>query len=65
MTWLELYSYLNDRANNVKAVGTFDWSKDVRVFDNATGELFNCDTYYLHNNDEGLVLMFNHSKEKN
>lgn len=65
MTWLDLYKFLNDRANNVNAIGTFDWSKSVKVFDNATGEIFDCDTYYLNNNDEGLVFMFNHSKEKN
>ena len=64
MTWLELYNYLNDRANNINAIGTFDWSKKVRAFDNSTGELLDCDTYYLHNDNEGLVLMFNHSKEQ-
>ena len=63
MDWLDLYNFLHERANNVNAVGTFDWNKQVKVLDNATGELFNCDTYYSHNEDDGLVLIINHSKE--
>lgn len=63
MTWLDLYTFLNERANNVNAVGTFEWNKRVKVFDNSTGELFDCDTYYSHNEDDRLVLIINHSKE--
>lgn len=64
MTWLDLYKFLHERANNVKAVGTFDWNKPVMIFDNATGEMFDSDTYYLqsnHSND--FVLMINYTKE--
>lgn len=66
MTWLDLYSFLNERANNINSIGTFNWSKQVKVFDNATGELFDCDTYYSHFNDEGLVLIINsdHNNKK-
>lgn len=63
MTWLELYSFLNERANNVNAVGTFEWNKSLKVLDNATGELFDCDTYYSQYKDDGLVLIINHTKE--
>ena len=63
MTWLDLYNFLHERANNVNAVGTFDWNKPVQVLDNATGELFNCDTYYSQHKDDGLVLIINHNKD--
>jgi hypothetical protein len=33
MTWLELYSYLNERANNINAVGEFPWQENVEVWD--------------------------------
>jgi hypothetical protein len=63
LTWLDLYNFLVERANNINAVGTFDWNQKVQIFDNATGELFNCDTYYLDDENNGLVLIINHSKE--
>lgn len=63
MDWLDLYNFLHERANNINAVGTFDWNKPVRVFDNSTGELFDCDTYYSQSENDGLVLIINHSKE--
>jgi len=63
MNWLDLYNFLHERANNVNAVGTFDWNKRVKVFDNATGELCDCDTYYSQSENDGLVLIINHSKD--
>lgn len=60
MTWLDLYHFLFERANNIHAVGTFDWNRPVQVFDNATGELFDTDTYYLNGD---LVFIINHSKD--
>ena len=62
MTWLDLYHFLFERANNINAVGTFDWNKQVQVFDNSTGELFDTDTYYL---DSNLVLIINHPIKDN
>ena len=46
MSWLDLYNFLHERANNIHAVGTFDWSKPVLVYDADTGDKWNCDTYY-------------------
>ena len=60
MTWLDLYNFFFERANNINAIGTFDWNKPVQVFDNATGELFDTDTYYLNSD---LVFIINHSKD--
>lgn len=64
MTWLDLYNYLYERANSVKAVGTFDWGKPVLVHDANTGDEFTCDTYYV-TDDSGsdrLVLITNIEK---
>lgn len=36
MTWLELYNYLNEQANNTKNIGKFPWQEKVKVFDFAT-----------------------------
>jgi hypothetical protein len=33
MTWLELYNYLHERANDVKNPGSFPWQDNVEVFD--------------------------------
>lgn len=63
MTWLDLYTFLHNKANNINGVGTFDWNTPVSVYDGATGDEFDCDTYYLTDKDkERLVLMFNIEK---
>jgi hypothetical protein len=33
MTWLELYNYLYERANDIKNPGFFPWQEEVSVFD--------------------------------
>ncbi len=33
MTWLELYSYLYERANDIKNPGSFPWQDNVEVWD--------------------------------
>jgi hypothetical protein len=43
MNWLDLYNFLHQQANDIKAFGKFDWQKDVKVYDNAYGGLFNAD----------------------
>lgn len=36
MTWLDMYSFLSDTANNIHNVGNFPWQEKVQVFDFAT-----------------------------
>jgi hypothetical protein len=43
MSWLDLYNFLYERANDMKNLGQFDWQKEVKVYDNAYGGLFNAD----------------------
>lgn len=61
MTWLELYNFLHERANNIKSVGTFNWNEPVLVHDANTGDEFSCDTYYVSDDrsDDRLVLITN------
>jgi hypothetical protein len=43
VTWLDLYNFLHKQANDIKIFGKFDWQKEVKVYDNAYGGLFNAD----------------------
>lgn len=64
MTWLDLYNFLYETANDINGVGTFDWDKPVLVHDADTGDEFSCDTYYI-SDDRGsdrLVLITNIEK---
>jgi len=33
MTWLDLYNYLHERANDIKNPGSFPWQENVEVWD--------------------------------
>ena len=43
MTWLDLYNFLHERANDVKNPGSFPWQEEVKVFDWETLEYYNTD----------------------
>lgn len=36
MTWLDLYNYLHEQANNIQNVGQFPWQNPAEVFDYET-----------------------------
>lgn len=61
MTWLDLYNFLHERANNINALGTFDWGKEILVHDANTGDESFCDTYYISDSrgENRLVLITN------
>lgn len=62
MTWLDLYQFLYERANDIKNVGSFNWSAPVIVHDAETGDEYNCDTYYVsddRSDKERFVLITN------
>jgi hypothetical protein len=40
MTWLDLYNFLYERANNIKNPGFFPWQEEVSVFDFETLEYY-------------------------
>lgn len=33
MTWLDLYNYLHERANDINNLEIFPWQEEVQVFD--------------------------------
>ena len=36
MKWVDLFKFLNERANDLKNLGQFPWQEEVKVFDFAT-----------------------------
>ena len=48
MTWLDLYNFLHQRANDMKNLGTFNWQAPVEVFDNQYGEISKADLIELY-----------------
>lgn len=61
MTWLDLYNFLHDQANNSKNIGKFPWNEPVSIHDAETGDEFSCETYYISDNrgDDRIVLIVN------
>jgi len=61
MTWLDLYNFLHDQANNSKNFGKFPWNEPVSIHDAETGDEFSCETYYISDDrsDDRIVLMIN------
>jgi hypothetical protein len=56
MTWLDLYSYLYNQANNIENIGKFDWNTPVLIHDAETGNEYDCDTYIF---DDKMTLTIN------
>jgi hypothetical protein len=43
MTWLQLYNFLYERANDINNPGSFPWQENVQVFDFETLEYYPTD----------------------
>jgi hypothetical protein len=43
MKWIDLFQYLNERANDFKNLGQFPWQEEVQVFDFNTLEYYSTD----------------------
>ena len=58
MTWLDLYNYLHDKANNIENIGKYDWQKPVTIFDfnSLSSYDVNFTTIKLPNNDIAEIL---------
>ena len=61
MTWLQLYNFLYEKANDNKNFGKMNWQAPVMVHDASTGDELHCDTWIVSNEDgqEKLVLATN------
>lgn len=56
MTWLDLYSYLNEKANSVKNLGDFPWQEKVEIFDFGTLEYYTTDFIQMPDNKISLSI---------
>jgi hypothetical protein len=43
MTWLDLYNFLYEKANDINGEGNFPWQESVQVFDFETLEYYPTD----------------------
>ena len=63
MTWLDLYKYLQDKANGINNLDPSFWSDEVTLWDAETGDFKVCDTLSLpsEGTEEGnkIVLAYN------
>ena len=62
MTWLDLYNFLYEKANDNKNFGKMNWQEPVMVHDASTGDELNCDTWVVSTNKDGkerLVIAIN------
>jgi hypothetical protein len=57
MKWIDLFEFLNQRANDFKNLGQFDWQSEVKVYDNAYGELFNADLIEFNDASEKEIYL--------
>jgi hypothetical protein len=64
MKWIDLFKFLNERANDIKNLGSFNWQAPVTIHDAETGDEFSCDTYYINDikGNDRLVLITNVEK---
>jgi hypothetical protein len=60
-TWLDLYNFLHNKANDIHNPDGNFWSQCVIVHNAETGDEYNCDTYEITDkkNNGRLVLVIN------
>jgi hypothetical protein len=56
MTWLDLYNFLYEKANDINGEGNFPWQESVQVFDFETLEYYNTDFIEMPNNKISLSI---------
>jgi len=56
MTWLDLYNFLYERANDINNLGSFPWQENVQVFDFETLEYYPADFIQMPDNKISLSI---------
>lgn len=56
MTWLDLYNFLYQRANDIHNLGSFPWQENVQVFDFETLEYYPTDFIQMPDNKISLSI---------
>lgn len=54
MTWLDLYNFLHERANDIKNLGDFPWQDPVEAFDFDTLQYYPVDFIQMPDNKISL-----------
>lgn len=50
MTWLDLFQFLNERANDFQNLGKFNWQQEISVFNNHQLDSCSSETTQLSDN---------------
>ena len=50
MKWIDLFQFLNERANDLENLGKFPWQEDVSVFDWETLRYYDIDVLEISDN---------------
>ena len=56
MKWIDLFQFLNERANDFKNLGSFPWQDKVQVFDFETLKYYDADFIQLPDNKISLSI---------
>jgi hypothetical protein len=56
MSWLDLYNFLYQRANDIHNPGSFPWQENVQVFDFETLEYYPTDFIQMPDNKISLSI---------
>jgi hypothetical protein len=56
MTWLDLYNFLYERANDINSGGSFPWQENVEVFDFETLGYYPTDFIQMPDNKISLSI---------
>lgn len=61
MTWLDLYNFLSQKANNIQNLDDYNWGQQVIVHNAETGDEYTADTWVIANSEgkDRLVLVIN------
>jgi len=51
MKWIDLFQFLNERANDIKNLGSFNWQKEVTIYDRNLGQYYVADLMIEHHNN--------------
>ena len=62
INWLDLYSFLYERANNSKYFGQFNWDDPVLIHNANTGLEEYCDTYIVSDTNSQRLVLATHSE---
>jgi hypothetical protein len=63
ITWLELYNFLYERANDIKNLGSFDWSEPVTIESLNSGNKFFCTKGYIKDKKFNLLTVIGNENE--